>query len=216
MQPIDNTKIEPLNSTNYSGWSKKATLYLQKNGYLRFIEYESYEAWYNAKVEKEDQQIRYENRIAAIRNNADLNDQQKQTEIDKVDTLFHNDLGRWSANKAKTKESWNKEEEMVRAIILTLVTDNLKMKVKKGTPDEVITAYSMWNNLKNEIGTPSVNLLLLFKLVFYIKYNSSEKLSSLLSRYENNLEKLIEACEAFKSIPQIFHVYLILGSLPPG
>ena len=202
--------IELLNSTNYHGWSKKMQVYLKRSGYLRFIEKETFDAWYAENSLKEDQQTRYEQRRQAITTNDTYDTaEKKQVEYDKLDTLFHNDLGRWSSNKHKAMELWRKEEEIVRGIIETYISDNLKLKIKKDN-----TAFQIWNTLKKDVGDSNQNLLYLFKLVFNIKFNTNEKLSAYLSRYENNLEKLIDACEAFRNIPEIFHVYLVLGTLP--
>ncbi len=91
---------------------------LQQKGFKRFIDFQSCAEWLDEEYEPEEQEVRYREKMRVIEAIADAN--AKADARDKLDVLFHSDLGRWSAAKAKSKEVWKKEEDMARGCILLL------------------------------------------------------------------------------------------------
>src|SRR3990167_5827892 len=119
------------------------SVYLQQKGYKRFIDFHSCDMWLAEESEPEEQEVRYRQRKAEIEAMED--NEARVNAMERLDTLFHSDLGRWSAAKHKAKESWKREEEMARGCILSAVSESYKLLLKNCK-----TTFEMWEALKRE------------------------------------------------------------------
>jgi hypothetical protein len=202
-------KYPVLNSSNYFVWSKSTSVILQSKGYSRFIQYQGFNEWFQENHQEEQQEVRYKERLRVINDNIALNVNQKNEAIIVLEDRFHADLGRWSSYNQKQRETWNKESEMCKGLILSLINDNFKSKVK-----EVESVCEIWNILKRESSSNELgNALILFRQLIDIRIKDGEKLSTFLNRFELLIEKLREHDDAFM-FPQILQVFLIVCSLP--
>ena len=149
---ISTSSIQVLNNTNYLGWSKQVIILFQQKGYRKFLDYHSYNDWFTECGIVEDQKQRYD-RLRLDITSGEGDEIAKKLKYDQLDDKFHSDLGRWSALKQKNLESWDRDEEMARGLLLSVVNDNYKSKLK-----EKQNTAEMWEFLKeegggNELGT---------------------------------------------------------------
>jgi hypothetical protein len=197
-----------LNSTNYHSWSQNMVVLCRQKGYSKFIEFAGFQEWYDEDHEPEEQEVRYRARKREI-DASGFRDAEKLRDHEKLDTLFHSDLGRWSAAKAKAKESWKKEEEMARGLIQSAVSDQFKLKLR-----DLKTAFEMWAVLKSESQTHTLSVaLLLVRQLVDLRIQSGEKLCTFLGRFEVLIDKLRDASDMFV-IPPLLQCFLVICSLP--
>lgn len=204
-----NNVLQLLTPTNYHSWSQSMVVTFRQKGFSRFIEHATFQDWWDEDHEEEEQELRYHRRVEEVRTSG-RSDQEKDAEYEKIDTLFHSDLGRWSASKAKAKVEHKKEEEMARGLIQSAVSEPFKLKLK-----DVRSAFDMWAILKREsqANMKHVALLLVRQLVD-CRLQSGEKLIAYLGRYEVILDKLRDASEMFV-FPMVLQCFLIVSALPP-
>jgi hypothetical protein len=207
---LKNKKVTKLTGSNYHEWSTEMTEFLAANRLNQHIEYASFIEFYDAKHVVSDQEKRFDDRLKSLKDQLakKMISLEKHDELlDQLEQRFHNDLSLWSAQKAKSLENWNQENDQVCAIIRSSIDDSLKSSVK----DEKV-AVELWKKLKIETSTNNIgSAIVLFTQWFNAQLNIGESLTDFLNR----LHTIYEQIRALgKNIPLDLHCYKVLCSLP--
>jgi chemotaxis protein histidine kinase CheA len=206
-----NIKQPPkLNTTSYHAWSIEMENYLAQTKLKHLITYQNFEDYYKKKHVVSDQEKRYINKVAALRDLLDaksINKEKYADNLEQIDNQFHNDLSLWSSQKAKSQENWNTENEQVIGIIRSCIDITLTSSVEK-----IENAYELWIALKKESSLNDVGTaLVLFCQWFGAVPQKGEKLTDYLNRVHTIFERIKNLG---KKIPDDLHCYKILSSLP--
>jgi hypothetical protein len=207
---LKNKKVTKLTGSNYHEWSTEMTEYLAANRLNQHIEYASFVEFYDAKHVVSDQEKRFDDRLNSLKDQLakKMISLEKHDELlDQLEQRFHNDLSLWSAQKAKSLENWNQENDQVCAIIRSSIDDSLKSSVK----DEKV-AVELWKKLKIETSTSNIGSSI---VLFTQWFNAQLKIGESLTDFLNRLHTIYEQIRALgKNIPLDLHCYKVLCSLP--
>lgn len=204
------TSISKLTSGNYFTWASQVEIQLEQKKFLKFVTNADFETWYE-KLPISDQRQRYNAKLAEIHAKLpvmtpDAEKEKRDGEIDRLETLFHNDLSIWSNEKYKKQSLWDEEEASCRGFLKSLVSDSYLFALKD------LNSREIWEKLKELSSATDIStVILLHQQLFRAELSTGESLISFLDRVISITEKLKGIGEPFR---EPLACIIILASLP--
>ena len=203
---------EILSSTNWINWNITTKEFLLTAGKLKYISFANFEAYFIEKNIKSDQEERYDRLKAALIAkpvDALYTENNKQIELDDLDTKFHSALVAWSQSKVKERVEWRDGEAECRGWLLSHVDRSIHHPSIK----DAETAFTMWTILQTNSCLNSWGIAVsLVKSLDALEWIQNMTLSSFAAQFRSIYDQL--ASLGIRQNPH-FAAIQMLARLPP-